>query len=97
MISRIRFPTEFLNLKILLKKKTSTVNVLHLAMYSFWRLWRSYPSTKSSTSLNVHFFKGITKLIRIKRQFKFTLNSQKLKFRQISYTLNIIRLQYLLW
>ena len=33
-------------------------------------------------------------MIRIKRQFKSTLNSQKLKFRQISYTLNIIRLQY---
>ena len=37
---------------------------------------------------------GIIKLIRIKRQFKSTLDSQKLKFRQISYTLNIIRLQY---
>ena len=37
----------------------------------------------------------IIKLIRIKRQFKSTLNSQKLKFRQISYTLNIIRLQYM--
>ena len=37
---------------------------------------------------------GIIKLIRIKRQFKSMLKSQKLKFRQISYTLNIIRLQY---
>ena len=34
-----------------------TVNVLHLAMYSFQHLWRSYPSAKSSTSLNVHLFR----------------------------------------
>ena len=59
-----------------------TVNVLHLAMYSFLPLWRSYPSAKS-------------KFIRIKRQFKSTLNSQNFKFCQISYTLNIIRLQYI--
>ena len=39
-------------------------------------------------------YKGIIKLIRIKRQFKSTLNSQKFKFRQISYTVNTIRLQY---
>ena len=35
----------------------NTVNVLHLAMYSFQRLWRSYPSAKSSKSLNVHLFR----------------------------------------
>ena len=37
------------------------------------------------------------KLIRMKRQFKFTPNSQKLKFRQISYTLNVIHLQYIFY
>ena len=36
----------------------------------------------------------IIKLIRIKRQFKSRINSQKFKFHQISYTLNIIHLQY---
>ena len=43
----------------------------------------------------MYIYLGLIKLIRIKRQFKSTLNSLKLKFRQISYTLNIIRLQYI--
>ena len=37
--------------------KKNTVNVLHLAMYSFQRLWRLNPSIKSSTQLNVHLFR----------------------------------------
>ena len=36
-------------------KRLIIVNVLHLAMYSFLApFWRSYPSAKSSISVNVH-------------------------------------------
>ena len=68
-------------------------------MYNIWRcnLLSAFggcihPPNQEHHSMCIYL--GIIKLIRIKRQFKSKLNSQKLKFRQISYTLNIIRLQY---
>ena len=68
-------------------------------MYYIWRCilfsafgGRIHPQNQEHRYMCIYL--GIIKLIRIKRQFKSTLNSQTLKFRQISYTLNIIRLQY---
>ena len=70
-------------------------------MYYIWRciLFSAFggcihPPNKVHRKMCI--YKGIIKLIRMKRQFKFTPNSQKLKFRQISYTLNLIHLQYIL-
>ena len=68
-------------------------------MYYIWRCilfsafdGRIHPPNQVHRLMCIYL--GIIKLIRIKRQSKSTLNSQHLKFRQISYTLNIIRLQY---
>ena len=68
-------------------------------MYYIWRCilfsafgGRIHPLNQVHRQMCIYL--GIIKLIRIKRQFKSTLNSQKLEFRQISYTLNIIRSQY---
>ena len=41
-------------------------------------------------------YKGLNKWTQINHQIKSTLNSRKSKNRQISYTLNIIHLQYIL-
>ena len=67
------------------------LNVLQLVVYSFYRLWQSNHTARSSMCI----CKSMNKWNTIKRQIKSMLISKKMKVCQILYMLDIVGLQYL--